>query len=48
MRDEQGTLLEGKGVTPDVIVPRTAADIARGRDPQLHAAIAALSAVAAH
>ncbi|HLW37976.1 MAG TPA: S41 family peptidase [Candidatus Eremiobacteraceae bacterium] len=48
MRDEQGTLLEGKGVTPDVIVPRTAADIARGRDPQLHAAIAALSPVAAH
>src|ERR1700694_609521 len=42
MRDANGTLLEGKGVTPDLIAPRTAADIARGRDPQLKAAIAAL------
>jgi carboxyl-terminal processing protease len=43
MRDANDELLEGKGVTPSILVPRTAADIARGRDPQLRAAIAALS-----
>lgn len=44
MRDANGELLEGRGVTPDVIVSRTPADIARGRDPQLRAAIALLDA----
>jgi carboxyl-terminal processing protease len=39
MRDGAGNVLEGRGVTPDIIVARTAADVARGRDPQLHAAI---------
>jgi hypothetical protein len=29
-------------VTPDIIVSRTPTDIARGRDPQLQAAITAL------
>jgi len=43
MRDANGVLLEGKGVTPDVIVSRSPADIARGHDPQLRAAIAVLS-----
>ena len=43
MRDANGELLEGKGVTPNIVVRRTAADVARGRDPQLRAAIAALS-----
>jgi C-terminal processing protease CtpA/Prc len=42
MRDANGDLLEGTGVTPDIRVSRTPADIARGRDPQLRAAIAAL------
>ncbi|MDQ6768101.1 MAG: S41 family peptidase [Candidatus Eremiobacteraeota bacterium] len=42
MRDANGDLLEGKGVKPDILVKRTPADIARGRDPQLRAAIAAL------
>ncbi len=42
MRDANGDPLEGKGVTPDIIVSRTPADIARGRDPQLQAAITAL------
>ena len=42
MRDANGEQLEGKGVTPDIIVSRTPADVARGRDPQLQAAIAAL------
>ncbi|HEV2878708.1 MAG TPA: S41 family peptidase [Candidatus Eremiobacteraceae bacterium] len=42
MRDANGILLEGTGVTPDIRVSRTPADIARGRDPQLRAAIAAL------
>ena len=35
-----GVRLEGVGVKPDVFVDRTAADIARGDDPQLRAAIA--------
>jgi carboxyl-terminal processing protease len=43
MRDANGDLLEGKGVTPDYVVRRTPADVARGRDPQLQAAIAKLS-----
>jgi carboxyl-terminal processing protease len=43
MRDANGELLEGKGVTPTIRVRRTAADIALGRDPQLRAAIDALS-----
>jgi carboxyl-terminal processing protease len=30
--------LNHKGLTPDVVVPRTAADVAAGRDPQLAAA----------
>ena len=42
MRDANGEQLEGKGVTPDIIVSRTPADVARGRDPQLQTAIAAL------
>jgi C-terminal processing protease CtpA/Prc len=41
-------LLEGKGVTPDVIVSRSPADIARGGDPQLRAAIAALARTASN
>ena len=40
MRDADGNALEGRGVTPDIIVSRTPADIARGRDPQLRAALA--------
>jgi carboxyl-terminal processing protease len=35
-----GVRLEGRGVMPDVQVERTAADVARGVDPQLRAAIA--------
>lgn len=33
-----GVLIEGRGVTPDEIVPRTAADLAAGRDPVVEAA----------
>ena len=43
IRDADGEILEGKGVTPDIKVSRTAADVARGHDPQLRAAIAAVS-----
>ena len=43
MRDANGALLEGRGVTPDILVRRTAADIARGRDPQLRAALRAVA-----
>jgi carboxyl-terminal processing protease len=43
MRDADGAVLEGKGVTPDILVARTPADLARRRDPQLRAAIALLS-----
>jgi carboxyl-terminal processing protease len=39
MRDANGNKLEGRGVTPDLIVARTPADLARGRDPQLRAAL---------
>ena len=35
-----GVRLEGRGVTPDIVVDRTASDVARGVDPQLRAAIA--------
>lgn len=35
-----GVRLEGRGVTPDVVVVRTPQDVARGVDPQLRAAIA--------
>jgi carboxyl-terminal processing protease len=34
-----GVRLEGRGITPDVVVVRSAADVARGFDPQLRAAI---------
>jgi carboxyl-terminal processing protease len=34
----KGTLIDKKGLTPDVYVPMTAADINAGRDPQLDAA----------
>jgi carboxyl-terminal processing protease len=34
-----GVRLEGRGVLPDVVVHRTAVDVARGVDPQLRAAI---------
>jgi carboxyl-terminal processing protease len=35
-----GVRLEGRGVSPDVIVDRSASDVARGLDPQLRTAIA--------
>ena len=35
-----GVRLEGRGVRPDVVVARTARDVARGVDPQLRTAIA--------
>lgn len=35
-----GVRLEGRGVKPDVVVVRTARDVARGVDPQLRTAIA--------
>lgn len=47
MRDANGQPLEGRGVTPDLQVARRAADVAKGRDPQLEAAIAALNAARA-
>ena len=34
----KGTLIDKKGLTPDIYVPMTAADINAGRDPQLDAA----------
>jgi C-terminal processing protease CtpA/Prc len=34
-----GVRLEGRGVKPDVVVVRTARDVARGVDPQLRTAI---------
>jgi carboxyl-terminal processing protease len=40
MYDPKGVRLEGRGVTPDVVVRRTPADVAHGIDPQLRAAIA--------
>jgi carboxyl-terminal processing protease len=38
----KGTLIDGKGLTPDIYVPMTAADINAGRDPQLDAAVQTL------
>lgn len=38
METPNGTMLEGRGVTPDVHVVRTRADVAGGRDPVLAAA----------
>ncbi len=35
----KGTLVEGKGVEPDVVVTETRADFAAGRDPVLQAAV---------
>lgn len=42
MRGPDGVRLEGKGVTPDLIVRGTAGDPARRLDPQLRAALALL------
>lgn len=39
---ESGRDFDGIGVTPDIVAPRTAADIAAGRDPGLDAAVQAL------
>lgn len=38
----KGTVVEGKGVIPDTVVPETRQDFAEGRDPVLEAAVAAL------
>lgn len=38
----KGKVVEGKGVTPDTVVPETREDFAKGRDPVLDAALAAL------
>lgn len=38
----KGHVVEGKGVTPDTVVPETREDYAKGRDPVLDAAAAAL------
>jgi len=38
-----GTLIEGRGVKPDVEVKLTRAALLKGRDPQLDAAIALIS-----
>jgi carboxyl-terminal processing protease len=38
----KGQVVEGKGVTPDTVVPETRQDFAKGRDPVLDAAVAAL------
>ncbi len=43
IKDARGNILEGRGVTPDIKIARTPADIARGRDPQLRAAISFLT-----
>lgn len=43
-KSPNGTAVEGKGVEPDVPVEETQADFARGKDPVLAAAIAALAA----
>ena len=39
----KGTVAEGDGVRPDVLVPETRADFVAGRDPVLAAAVQALS-----
>ena len=41
-----GTIVEGKGVQPDTVVPETREDFAKGRDPVLEAAVAALQSPA--
>jgi carboxyl-terminal processing protease len=38
MQTPRGILIEGRGVVPDEVVPRTLADLAAGRDPALEAA----------
>ncbi len=38
----KGQIVEGKGVTPDTVVPETREDFAKGRDPVLDTAVAAL------
>jgi carboxyl-terminal processing protease len=38
----KGQVVEGKGVVPDTMVPETQQDFAKGRDPVLDAAVAAL------
>ncbi|MCX4242462.1 S41 family peptidase [Paraliomyxa miuraensis] len=38
----KGIAVEGKGVIPDTVVPETRQDFAKGRDPVLEAALAAL------
>lgn len=38
-----GTAVEGKGVQPDTVVPETAEDFAKGRDPVLEAAVSGLT-----
>ncbi|MEX1369484.1 MAG: S41 family peptidase [Nannocystaceae bacterium] len=38
-----GTIVEGRGVQPDTVVPETREDYAKGRDPVLEAAVAALT-----
>ncbi|MBK9153165.1 MAG: hypothetical protein IPM25_02910 [Chloracidobacterium sp.] len=42
-RTVDGKYLEGKGVTPDIVVPLDRQSLIKGRDPQLAAAIAELS-----
>lgn len=39
----RGTVAEGDGVRPDVLVPESRADFVAGRDPVLLAAVEALS-----
>ena len=41
-KSPEGKVVEGKGVTPDTMVPETREDFAEGRDPVLDAALAAL------
>jgi carboxyl-terminal processing protease len=41
-KSPKGRVVEGKGVTPDTVVPETREDFAEGRDPVLDAALAAL------
>lgn len=41
-RSGQGRILEGNGVTPDILVGLTAADLRSGRDPMIEAAAAQL------
>jgi carboxyl-terminal processing protease len=38
LQTPNGILIEGRGVTPDELVPCTRADLAAGRDPALEAA----------